>query len=879
MLTGGSILSCGFRRLLFATILLFISSSLYSQPNLDKKITLQLNDVTLAQVLAQLSVKSGVQFSYNPKKIDANRTVSFQVTEKTTSEILAYLAERFELNYSFVEGQVILKPAKRVEIQVTQVVTLSGYIKDAATGEALIGATIYIKSLNAGVASNTSGFYSLTIPLGDYEIATSFIGYKAATKQIGLQTSILENILLSEDTPVLKEVVVTASNDDAMAEAQLNKTTVRPHTVEARPALFGEADVLKSLENIPGFKLHSDGSTFYYVRGGQRDQNLLLIDDSPIYNPSHMLGIFSTVIPDAVTDISIYKGDMPASLGGRLSSVLDIHTKKGNDQHTQVWGNVGFISTKLGVEGPITKNKSSFLLSGRFSRLKWLFQQADASINKFGFHDLTGKINFKLNAKNRVFFSFYSGSDNYFSGNNGINWQNNAATFRWNHILTERLFLNTTLSASAYEYSLFTDVANQVRWNSRIANANLKADFSYFINPANEFDFGVSLNGYNFNPGNLQQGNSNIPISNVSMRNVVEGVLYANHKIVLTKKWSFNTGLRLSSWTNTGEAFEFVFDVNHKPVDTLYFTQGQAYHTYVKAEPRVTIQYLIDTQSSVKASYARNTQNVHLISNSISPFTSLDVWLPSSINIKPQLADQASLGYYRSLSGNHISLAVEVFYKQMYNQIDYETHAENFLNPTFESELRFGKARAYGIEWLLKKEEGRLRGLVGYSYARAKRTFADLNDGKSFNAFSDRPHQANIMLSYNLTSKWEVGINWNYLTGAPFSSPVSFYSFNGLEVPLYGQKNNDRLPNYHRLDASATLKLNKRSESNYQHSLTFSIYNLYGRKNAVFINYNKNQLGDRDFKIPSNLLVSERTVSQIFLFQFTPAISYIFKWK
>lgn len=861
------------------SILLTASLPVNAQKIPDKKITLESKDLSLAELLEQVSQKSGIRFSYNPKRMQAERKVNYQAIEKSVAEILADLAERFEFQYSFVEDQVILKPAKKTERPVEQFVTLSGYIKDAANGEALIGSTIFIKELQVGTVSNTYGFFSITLPKGTYEVISSFIGYKHFSKTIDLQTSVMEDILLTEEPPVLDEIVVTAASDEIIEEIQVSKTNVKPRSVEERPALFGEMDVLKSLESVPGFKLHSDGSTFYYVRGGQRDQNLVLIDDSPIYNPSHLLGLFSTIIPDAVTDINIYKGDMSASLGGRLSSVLDIHTKKGNDQHTQVWGNIGLISTKLGVEGPFKKDVSSFLVSGRFSRLQWLFQLQDESIKKFSFHDLTGKMNFKLSATDRIFFSFYTGSDNYFSGNNGINWANNAGTFRWNHVITDRLFLNTTLSASGYDYFVYTDVSKNQRWNSHISNLNLKTDFSYFIKPQSELTFGLGVNGYRFNPGNLQTGASNTQISNVSARNSLEFILYGNHQVTLNKKWGLNYGLRLSSWTNSGEAFEFKFNDAHSPIDTLIFEKGDPYITYLNAEPRLTIQYLINEHSSLKASYSRNVQNVHLISNSISPFTSLDVWLPSSFNIQPQRSDQVSFGYYHRLTRSGISLVAETFYKKLHNQIDYETHAETLLNPFLESELRFGEARAYGVEFQATRNEGRLRGTTGYSYARARRTFAELNDGKSYNAFSDRPHQINLTLSYDINLRWMFGVNWNYFTGAPFSSPVSFYNYNGLEVPVYGQKNNDRYPTYHRLDASATLKLNKNVEKKYQHSLTFSVYNVYGRKNSVFINFNKTEVSDRDFKVPSNMLVSDRAISQFYLFQFTPAISYNFKWK
>ena len=844
----------------------------------DIAVTIEANDFSLAALLEVISQKSGIPFSYNPKRIDADRKIDYSVSNKTLASILTDISEKFGLSFTFVEDQIILKPEKKSE-KAVQTITMSGYVKDATTGEALIGSTVFLIELQAGTICNAFGFYSITVPKGTYTIDCSFVGYKQWTKNIDLNSALAQDISLAEEPPLLKEIIVEASDEDTGKEIQVSSFALRPKAVEERPALFGEVDVVKSLESIPGIKLHSEGSTFYYVRGGNRDQNMILMDDAQIYNPSHLLGFFSTIIPDAVNDITLYKGDMPASLGGRLSSVMDVRTKKGNDQHLQAWGNVGLISTKLGVEGPIKKEVSSFLVSARVSRLKWLAQLGDKNITKFNFYDFTGKVNFKLDSRNKIFFSLYTGADNYFNTSNAIAWTNTAGTFRWNHLVTDRLFVNTTFAASSYDYFLYTDVANNTRWNSHISNVNLKTDFSYFIKPQNEFTFGAGITGYNFNPGNLQ---SNQPIpSNVqlSIRNSVEFALYGNHEVKLSKSWGLNYGLRLTNWNNTGEVFEFVYDQNRNPIDTLYFQKGENYKEYANAEPRMTLTYLLSDNASLKTNLSRNVQNIHLISNSISPFTSLEVWLPSSINIKPQTSNQVSFGYYQTFSQEGLKFSAETFYKKMRHQIDYQSHAETLLNPLLEGELRFGTALAYGMEFQLKKDEGRLRGLAGYTYSRAKRKFEDINMGRAYNAFYDRPHQINLMLAYDITLRWNLGLNWNYSTGAPFSSPISFYSYNGQEVPVYGQKNNDRLPDYHRLDVSATVKLNKNPEKKYHHSLAFSIYNFYGRKNSLYVNYNKIQLADGSFKIPSDLLDANRMTSQFYLFGFTPSISYNFKWR
>jgi hypothetical protein len=844
------------------------------------RLTLDVNNISLSKLLEEISKQSNIPFSYNPKKIPVDQKVNYKAANKQLPVILDELSAQFGLKYMMVENQIILKPEKKTDkASSSPIFTFSGNVKDKNTGEALIGATVLIKNLQTGAVTNPFGFFSMTLAKGTYTLNCSFVGYKEFTTTVDLVTSIKQDIKLTEEPPVLKEIIVSSSSiPDIVNEIQASKTNISPTAVEERPAFLGEMDVVKSLESVPGVKLHSDGSTFYYVRGGNRDQNMILVDDAPIYNPSHMLGIFSTIIPDAVNNVTLYKGNMPASFGGRLSSVLDVRTKKGNDQHLQVWGSTGLISTKLGVEGPIRKGSSSYLVSARVSSLKWLFKLADKNLEKFNFFDLTGKVNFQLNKSNRIFFSSYTGGDNYYSNNNAITWNNTAGTLQWNHLFTERLFLNSTLSLSSYDYNLYTDVANDTRWNSHISNLNLKTDFSYFIKPENELTYGWSVNVYNFNPGNLKSNLDITTLPTLSVKNSTEYVVYGNHELKLTDQLGINYGVRLSMWANSGESFEFIFDKDRNPIDTLYYKKGDNYSRYFNVEPRLTFNYSLTEQSSLKTSYSRNVQNVHLISNSVSPFTSFEVWLPSSINIKPQISNQFTFGYYRSFSKAGTSFSAETFYKKMKNQIDFSAHAETLLNPFLERELRFGTATAYGLELLAKKDEGRLRGWAGYTYSRAKRKFSDINQGQVYNASYDRPHQINLMFAYDINLRWNVGMNWNYATGSTYSSPVSFYHYNGEEVPVYGQKNNARLPDYHRLDLSATFKLNKNPEKKYRHSISFSIFNIYGRKNILFVNYNKIENGDGDFKIPANLADNNRVTSQSYLFRFTPSFSYNFKF-
>ena len=839
-----------------------------------QEITIKVVDTELPEVLILIENQNEQRFAFNNSLVPEGTLISYEGSG-TVDEVLTAILDPLGLDFEFLEKQIIIKrksagpPGKG---------TLKGYIKDELNGEALIGASVYFQELGIGTVTNPFGFFSIPVPNGTYELTISFIGYDEIKRTIEISGSTNFSILMAERPPVLEEVIVTSYQSRSIEEIQMSKDQIRPKTVEDMPALFGETDVIKSLEFMPGIKSHSDGSTFFYVRGGNRDQNLILIDDAPIFNSSHLLGIFSTVIPDAINSIEIYKGNMPANLGGRLSSIIDIRTKKGNDQRMEVWGNAGLISTKLGVEGPIKKGQSSFLISGRASRIKWLFDESIEDLKRLNFYDFTGKLNFKTSSRDNIYISTYAGEDNYFVDNFGIEWSNLAGSIRWNRILKDNLFMNTTLAGSSYEYFLTTDVTTNTRWKSRIATISLKGDFTYFPKANSTIDFGAELNGYNFNPGNLSTDDPNVIPPLVSVKNSLELVLYGSHNMRINEHFGIEYGLRLSSWTNQGAAFEFEYNENFNVTDTLFFDEGEDYAEFGNIEPRLGLSYFIDDHSALKFSYSRNVQNVHLISNSISPFTSLEVWLPSGINIQPQIANQVAIGYSQLFENSGLLFSVEGYYKHMQNQIDYEPHAETLLNPLLEGELRFGEGRSYGLEFLLKKEQGRFRGWAGYTASRAKRQFSDLNAGESFNAFYDRPHEVNMVLTYDLTDRITLGTNWTYYTGSPFSSPTGFFQYNGLEAPIYDQKNNDRLPDYHRLDASATFRLNKNLDNRFTHDLSFSIFNLYGRKNSLFINYNKTETETGDFVISSNLVDTERTASQYYLFQFTPSVTYNFRF-
>ncbi len=566
-------------KLICITSLILAAFSVQAQQD---RVTINVKEVEFGEVLRLISEQTGLEFSYNPRRINIRQKVTLSANNKSLKEILDELASKTDTRYVLLEDQIVLQPAKE-DKEITRA-TISGFVKDATSGEPLIGATVVLKELGIGTAANAFGFYSITAPPGTYQLECTYIGYKDFAAPADLSSDQTLEFRLKEQPPILPELTVYDVGTAVLTSLRPGETNVRPRLVADRPAYFGEVDVIKSLESIPGVKMHSDGSTFYYVRGGNRDQNLVLIDDAPIYNPSHLLGLFSTIIPDAVNDLNFYSGDTPASIGGRISSVLDVRTKKGNDQQFEAWGSLGLISTKAGIEGPFKKDRSSYLLSTRFSRLKWLTRIANSNVTEFQFYDVTGKVNFSLNKKNRLFFSFYSGNDGYFNPSIGIRWANKTGTIKWSSVLNDRLFLNMTLLGSSYDYFLYTDVTNDTRWSSHIGSGGLKADFTYFLKPGSEVNYGMSVTGFNFNPGNASSKGRPVTDRISSNRNSSEFVLYASHDTELGDHWKLDYGLRLSSWVNTGNSFEFVYNSNRAIVDTLFFSTGDRYARFLNLE-------------------------------------------------------------------------------------------------------------------------------------------------------------------------------------------------------------------------------------------------------------------------------------------------------
>jgi hypothetical protein len=732
--------------------------------------------------------------------------------------------------------------------------------------------------------TNAFGFYSLTLPAGEYHLIYSYVGYKKLGMPVFYDRNLSKDVSLSSDPALIEEIVITNRDHNWIPGLILSgKMDLKPKTIRKIPAMFGEVDVVKALESIPGITFFGDGSTLFYVRGGNKDQNMIRIDDAPVFNPAHMFGFFSNISPDAVKDVKIYKGDMPADRGGRLSSMIDVRTKDGSKQKFGMSGGLGFVAGHLSMEGPLVKDKSSFFISGRRSWFEWLAKKNNPNIESIYFGDVNAKFNISLNAKNRLFISGYYGKDNFFNKSgrgdaSGIEWGNISGSLRWNHVFSEKLFLNTSLFGAMYDYNLVSSVSRNNVWNSKLANSGLKADFSWFRSPFSTLKFGASGGYYNINPGNFTYGNppenSNVPY--VPVKKTLEWVAYIDYVQVINQHWSFRAGVRNTLWQNMGKTTEYIFDENHQPMDTIHYSAGKIYHTYYMPEPRLSLSFKMNKTSSLTASYSRNVQNLHQITNSVSPFTTLEVWLPSGPNIKPQKADQYTIGFFKSFYRTGLNLSVESYFKNMYNQIDYEYHAKMLLNPVVEGELRFGKARSYGLEFLLRKDLGKLTGWIGYSWSRAIKQINEVYKGESFPAFYDRPHDLSVFISYQFTRRWSFSALWVYTSGAAITTPTSFYYYQGYSVPVYTEKNNDRLPDYHRMDLTLNFKLNK-PEKRFQHDLTLSLFNVYGRKNPLFINFNKTADYNGNIVIPADYLpMPELFPSQLWLYEFVPSLNYNF---
>jgi TonB dependent receptor/CarboxypepD_reg-like domain/TonB-dependent Receptor Plug Domain len=750
-----------------------------------------------------------------------------------------------------------------------QTYNVSGTVR--STGDAVEAATIHIIELKHRITSDSAGYYSIDLKAGQYTFVISAIGMNTLRKSIKVKANETVDFELEDNANKLDEIVIsTARNERSLASPQMGAERLSMNAIKNIPLIFGERDIMKAIQLLPGIKSAGEGGSGIYVRGGSADQNLILMDDIPVYNASHLMGFFSTFNPDAVEDITVYKTGMPSQFGGRLSSVLDIKMRQGNADKFSASGGIGLISSNLTLEGPIHKGKSSFLISGRRTYVDlFLKLSPDSTINQntMYFYDVNARADFQLNENNKLIFTGYLGSDKLgLAETFGLTWGNSLASAQWKHIFSPNLNSSTTASYTSYQNKIEVNTGiDNVRIYSQIKDLSLKQNYFWQATEKNLIKFGFNSIHHTVTPGEItSQGQSNYNPINYQERYSLENALFASSDWQASEKLNVSFGLRLSGFSILGKGNFLNVDPDGNIIDNTSYKSGELVKTYINLEPRLSLSYLLNMQSSLKASYVRNAQNMHMISNSTSSRPS-DKWLPSSLMVKPEVSDQFAIGYYRNLFDNVFELNVESYYKTMQNQIDYRDGAETFNADNIETQLLYGKGRAYGLEILFKKRKGDFTGWLSYTLSKTERQIDGINNGDWYNARQDRTHEIALVGAYALNKKWSLSASWVYYTGDAITFPSGKYNMDGQTFFYYTERNGYRMPAYHRLDLGATLQLKKKKS--YSSELAFSLYNAYGRKNAYSITFRE---AEND---PSKTEVVRTT-----LFQFLPSISYNFKF-
>jgi hypothetical protein len=761
--------------------------------------------------------------------------------------------------------------------------TISGHIKDGETGEDLIGVTIYVKELKTGATTNPYGYYALNLLPGNYNISYSYIGYQSQEKRIELSKDIVIDIELFPSEQMLEEVQVVAKRPgENIKKVEMSVFRMDAKQIKSVPTVFGETDILKVLQLLPGVSAAAEGSTGFSVRGGNVDQNLVLLDEATVYNAGHLLGFFSVFNNDAIKDMVLYKGDIPARYGGRLSSVLDVRMKDGHTKRFSGSGGIGLISSRLTLEGPILKNRTSFLVSGRRTYADIfipIFANEDVRDSKLYFYDLNAKVNHTFNDNNRLYLSGYLGRDIFKNQFAKMKLGNATATARWNHLFSKSIFSNFTFLYSRYNYSLGTaeeDDANSFIWDSHLEDFGLKGDFTWYLDAQNTVRFGINSIYHTFNPGEAKGTGENSLFTEyiIPQSHALESAVYTSNEQKIGALLVLKYGLRFSLFNNIGPGTMYYYDENYEPSYSEDYGSGDVFNTYWGLEPRVAANYLLNEISSIKASYARTYQYIQLAQNSTAG-TPLDLWFSASPNVKPQISDQVAVGYFRNFLENKIETSVEVYYKNMQNTIDFKDHAWLLLNKELEGELRFGKSWSYGVEFLirfydLKMPKGKVTGWLGYTYSRSWREIPEINNGEKYPSPYDRPHDLSIVVQYDISKRISVSGNWVYQTGAPVTMPTGRAVIGGNIVPIYSDRNGYRYHDYHRLDLSMTLRSKDRPRR-FQHEWVFSIYNAYNRHNTWAINFEQEVTSDNE---PTYDIYATRT----YLYTIIPSVTFNFKF-
>lgn len=750
---------------------------------------------------------------------------------------------------------------------------LSGQVFDQDTREILIGATIYVEEFKTGTATDINGNYQIRLPYGTYSLTISFIGYETQQVKVTMANAMKRNFYLKKSSQQIADVLVTDERSDInITRTEMGVEKMKIQTIRKIPALMGEVDIIKAIQLLPGVQSTSEGSSGFSVRGGNYDQNLILLDNAPIYNASHFVGFFSVFNNDAIKEISLYKGDIPVSHGGRLSSLLDIEVAEGNTEKWKGSAGLGTISTRFMANGPLGNDKTTLFLAGRFfnAQLYLLAMQnfeEDLKGVRLYFYDLNGKLSHKFNRRNTLTANFYKGSDVFNQKEFEFGFGNTAASLSWLHAYNENVVSRFSLIHSKYGYknTFKFDATSGMIWDSDITDYGFRVDNTIILDAQNTIKFGASSLYHSFYPGKISPTGSESIFNayKLAENSALEWGIYGSNEQKVGSKLTLRYGLRFSIFQNVGSGTIYSYDNDYQVTDTSNYQSGDVYNVYQGLEPRFGVVYQLNETSSLKASYSRTRQYIHMASNSAGG-SQFDIWIASNPNIKPQTADQFAVGYFRNFWFNQLESSIELYYKKMQNTIDFKDHAQLFLNRQIDGELRIGSAYAYGAEFQVKYNFEKLNGWVSYTLSKSMRDIPEINNGEEYRSPYDKPHDISIIANYQLTPKWSLSANWVYATGAPMTLPSGFYESNGVVQAYYaeGTRNDSRMPDYHRLDLGVTYKNKPVKSKRLTHEWNFSVYNAYARKNPWTINpVRDEQTGEIKFEM-------------IYLFSIVPSITY-----
>jgi hypothetical protein len=732
---------------------------------------------------------------------------------------------------------------------------VSGYLREASSGEVLIGANVMVKELNIGTTTNDYGFYSLTIPSGKYTLVIDYLGFNTLSQSITLDADTRLDLELFPDCEVMNEIVISSEAENKNIQShEMGVTKVSIKEIKKMPALLGEVDVIRSIQLTPGVTTVGEVAQGFNVRGGNIDQNLILLDDAPVYNSTHLNGLFSVFNPDAVRDVKLVKGGISAQYGGRLSSILDVRMKEGNNRHFEGSGGVGTIFSRLTLEGPIKKEKGSFVVAGRRSYVDLFLKPfPQFKDNSLYFYDLSAKGNYNITANDKIFVSGYFGRDVFSFGNDfHTSWGNYTTTVRWNHVYNSRLFSNVTAVLSNYNFKISVPDSTGFTWRSFINTQNLKGDFSYYLNTNNTLSFGVSAIYYKMAPGEITsvQKDADVTSLDVEKYRAREYAAFVSNQQKINARLSLEYGIRYSLFNFVGAktAYSYRTNVVGMPMevaDKKTYKKGESIKLYHNLEPRFSARYILTEQSSLKLGYNRMTQYIHLLANTSAP---INFWTPSTNNIRPELSDQLSVGYFRNFQGNMYEFSAETYYKKMQNQIDYINDATLLFNENFEADLLYGVGRAYGLELMARKNKGKFTGWVSYTLSKTERKINGISNNEYFRARADKPHNLSVVGMVEINDRWSMAANFNLSSGLVATFPDARYETNGFIIQhnSTGERNNYRLPAYHRLDLSATYRKKYKKERRFQSEWVFSIYNVYARRNAYLVYFKQSDTNRLD---------------------------------